>query len=95
MSITVKDAAEIVRLNELLKMHRYALAQITAPNIPRGTMTLKVNNTDRNGYRAEKEYSIGGDKISKVVLGYVRADFEAKIADCIRRLNALNGEIRP
>lgn len=95
MSIAVKDAAEIVRLNAVLKEHRTNLLQMTAQNMQRGNMVLKVHNRDSRGYASEKDYSIGGDKISKVVLGYVRADCEAKIADCIRRLNALGGEILP
>lgn len=92
--ITVNDAAEVLRLNKYLKELRAYLAAFDGCKAVQGTMTVTMRVEDGLRWGDKKDITVSSEALASIALGYIRKEYENRIADTIRKLNAIGGEIQ-
>lgn len=92
MTITMKQAERVIYLHGQVKSLRATLEEIGASRPSSGEMILKTYQTGNWG-GSEKTYSISGQDLASVVLGYIRRHHELRLQACLRELRGMNAEI--
>lgn len=92
MVITAKQAERIIALHAQVKSLRATLAEIEACRPSSGEMILKTYLSGNWG-SSEKTFSISGQDLATVVLGYVRRRHDLRLEACLRELRGMNAEI--
>lgn len=93
--IKVSDAAEVLRLNKYLKELRAYLKAFDGHRIVNGTMKVEMMVEKGDRWGDKKEIALSSVEFGPIALGYIRKEYEKRIADTIRKLNAIGGEIQP
>ncbi len=92
--ITEQDAKLVIQWIERLKNLRLRMRELETVKFHAGEITVKGRTYSRTGYNEDRAFAIsGGEAFAKIALGYVKAECQRNIDECVRSLNRLGAEV--